>query len=103
MGGPASFCQSLGGAARMPINLTPEEFYRREADRLRSMADSLIFYDVRDGLLQMAQEYDVLAGQREGLRRHSFGRPLERTAGGADGDRDVDTRQDHGAAARRTG
>ena len=85
----------------MPINLTPDEFYRREADRLRSMADSPIFYDVRDGLLRMAKEYDILAGQCDGLRRHSFDRPLERALGGADGDPDVDARQHCGAAAQR--
>lgn len=62
----------------MPTNLSAAEFYRREADRLRNMAGSPAFHDVREGLLRMADEYDVLAAQRAGLTRHSFGRPLER-------------------------
>lgn len=61
----------------MPSNLSPEEFYRREAERLRTMAASPIFSDVRDGLVRMAHQYDVLATQRSALERHSFGSPFE--------------------------
>lgn len=60
----------------MPSNLEPAEFYRREAGRLRSMADSHLFDDVREGLLNVARHYDVLAEQSAAIRGHSFGRPF---------------------------
>jgi hypothetical protein len=41
--------------------LTPAEVFGREADRLRSMADSFIYYPVRDQFLRMARQYDALA------------------------------------------
>jgi hypothetical protein len=37
--------------------------FRREADRLRSMADSFTFYAVREQFLRMAGEYEALARQ----------------------------------------
>jgi len=62
----------------MPKNLDPADIYRREAARLRSMATSEKFSAVRDGLLNVARQYDVLADQSAGIRRHTFGRPLSR-------------------------
>ena len=62
----------------MPSNLEPAEFYRREAARLRSMADSNQFNDVRNGLLNVARHYDVLADQAGAIHRHTFGRPVTR-------------------------
>jgi hypothetical protein len=70
----------------MPSNLEPAEFYRREADRLRSMADSHLFDDVREGLLTVAHHYDVLAGQSAAIRGHTFGQPLTRPRGGRTGE-----------------
>jgi len=58
----------------MPANQDPAEFYRREADRLRSMAESPIFYDVRPGLLDMAERYDSMAEQATRMRAQPFGR-----------------------------
>lgn len=60
----------------MPSHLQPAEFYRREAERLRSMADTHMFADVRDGLIKVAQQYEVLADQADGLHRHTFGTPF---------------------------
>ncbi len=62
----------------MPSNLEPAEFYRREATRLRAMAHSHMFEDVRDGLLNVARHYDVLADQAGAIHRHTFGQPLTR-------------------------
>lgn len=62
----------------MPSNLNPGTFYRREAERLRSMAESDIFADVRNGLITVARQYEVMADQAEGLHRHTFGTPLAR-------------------------
>lgn len=62
----------------MPSNLEPVDFYRREAARLRTMANSHQFSDVRDGLLNVARHYDVLADQAGAIRRHIFGQPLSR-------------------------
>lgn len=56
----------------MPANQDAAEFYRREADRLRSMADSPTFYDVRSGLLGMAERYDDMAEQAALMRAHTF-------------------------------
>lgn len=41
--------------------LLPAEIYRREAERLHSMADSFIYYSVRDEFLRMAEQYEALA------------------------------------------
>ena len=57
----------------MPANLEPAEFYRREADRLTSMAESFIFADVRDELLRIANQYEHLAAQAEGILRRAYG------------------------------
>lgn len=65
----------------MPFNLTPVEFYRREAERLRSMAASPIFHDVRDGLVHMADQYDRLSAGRSGGRRPATAPAMRRTAG----------------------
>lgn len=63
----------------MASNLHPAEIYRREADRLRTMANSDIYGAVRDGLLAIANQYEVLADQSHGIHNHAFGRPLVRT------------------------
>ncbi len=86
----------------MPFNLSPAEFYRREADRLRSMAESPIFYDVREDLLRMAGEYDILAGQRERLDRHCFGRAFE-PSGQTESCLTLKSREDAAAGRDRTG
>ena len=62
----------------MPTNMEPVEFYRREAARLRSMAESNQFGDVRDGLLNVARHYDVLADQAAAIHRHTFGQRFSR-------------------------
>jgi hypothetical protein len=56
----------------MPANQEAAEFYRREADRLRSMADSPTFYDVRPGLLDMAERYESMAEQAALMQAHTF-------------------------------
>lgn len=66
------------GASPGPSNLEPGVIYRREAARLRSMANSDTFRYVRDGLLDVAQRYDVMAGEAEGLRHHTFRSPFTR-------------------------
>ena len=60
----------------MPSNLEAAEFYRREADRLRSMAESGLFDDVRANLLKVARQYELMAVQAAGLRNHRYGSPL---------------------------
>lgn len=50
---------------------SPHEIYQREAERLRAMADSFQYYDVREEFLKMADVYDSLARQHQGL--HSVG------------------------------
>ncbi len=62
----------------MPRNVHPAEIYRREADRLRSMAEAEAYCGVRDGLLAVARQYEVMAAQAEDMRQHEFGRPLRR-------------------------
>lgn len=62
----------------MPSNQDPAEFYRREAERLRSMADSPAFYDVRSGLLDMAERYAGMAEQAALMRAHTFGQTFGR-------------------------
>jgi hypothetical protein len=57
----------------MPANQEPAEFYRREADRLRTMADSAIFLDVRSGLLDMAERYEAMAEQSAIMHAFTFG------------------------------
>lgn len=41
--------------------LSPAEIFRREADRLLSMADSFTYYRVRDEFLRIAGQYEALA------------------------------------------
>jgi hypothetical protein len=60
----------------MPSNLEPAEFYRREADRLRTMAAADMFKDVRDNLLKVARQYDAMATQAAKLLDHRFGAPF---------------------------
>ena len=45
----------------MPINMSKSEFYRREADRLKSMADAETFADVKDELLGIAEQFSALS------------------------------------------
>jgi hypothetical protein len=63
----------------MPANQQPAEFYRREADRLRTMTDSPIFFDVRSGLLDMVEGYEAMAEQSAIVRAHKFGQPFGRS------------------------
>jgi hypothetical protein len=55
----------------MPSNLSPAEFYRREADRLTTMAESSMFADVAGELLSIARHYDRLT--REALATEPAG------------------------------
>ena len=47
--------------------------YRREAARLRALAGTSTFAEVRDDLTCIAQEYDHLAQQRDEIERR-YGR-----------------------------
>ena len=67
-----------GVPVAMPTNMEPVDFYRREAARLRSMADSNQFDDVSEGLLNVARHYDVLADQAAAIHRHTFGQRFSR-------------------------
>jgi len=58
--------------------VNPAVIYRQEAARLRSMAESETFMSVRQSLLEVAQQYDVLAAQADEINAHTFGRPLAR-------------------------
>jgi hypothetical protein len=49
----------------VPINLSKSEFYRREADRLTSMAHSATFEDVKPELIVMAAHFLTLAQRYE--------------------------------------
>ena len=51
--------------------IPPSEIYRREADRLRSMADCFVYYDVRDSFLAIARRYDLLARRAAALNELS--------------------------------
>jgi hypothetical protein len=62
----------------MPSNLDAAEIYRREADRLRTMAGSTTYGEVRNGLLAMAAQYDHLAEQASSITSHRFGQPFGR-------------------------
>jgi hypothetical protein len=66
----------------MQSNLSGAEVYRREAQRLRSLAQSSQYKDVRDGFLDVARQYDILAEQAEEITSHSFGQPLTRPGAG---------------------
>lgn len=45
------------------------QHYRREAARLRALADESIFSEVKRDLADIAREYDALAQQREDIAR----------------------------------
>lgn len=51
----------MGGAVPREIDLPPAEIFRREADRLISMADSFTYYAVRDDFLRIAGQFEALA------------------------------------------
>lgn len=85
-----------------PAGVTPSEFYRAEAARLRDMAASSTYHDVRGGLLCIARDYDLLADQRDGLLHHRFGEPLRRPVID-DGYPSLDDRQDNKSDRQRVG
>lgn len=62
----------------MYSNMTAAEVYRREAERLRTMADSATYTHVREGFLEMARTYDVMSAQADEITDHSFGQPFAR-------------------------
>ena len=62
----------------MPASLSVAEFYRREATRLRAMAQSPTFRDVAPQLLIMAEQCDRLASQAQAIDRWSAGTPGRR-------------------------
>lgn len=66
----------------MYSNMSAAEVYRREADRLRSMADASTYGHVRDGFLEVARRYDLMAEQAESLTHHEFGHAFGRPPGG---------------------
>jgi hypothetical protein len=78
------------------------EFYRHEAARLRHMADSPNFDEVRHGLLRMAEEYERMAEQREGLNHHVFGQPFVRRPTD-EAHAGLDAQQDNAEDRQRTG
>jgi hypothetical protein len=82
--------------------LSPSTYYRTEAARLRDMAASSEYHDVREGLLCIAREYDLLADQRDGLLHHRFGQPLRRPVMD-DGYPSLDDRQDNSVERQRIG
>jgi len=86
----------------LPAGRSPSEFYRAESARLRDMAASSDYHDVREGLTCIAREYDLLADQRDGLLRHRFGEPLRRPVMD-DGYPSLDDRQDNAADRQRAG
>lgn len=49
----------------MPTNMTRHEFFRREAERLRSMAGAPTFEDVKDELLAAAENFSAAAQRHE--------------------------------------
>ena len=89
-------------AHRASTARSASEFYRTEAARLREMADSSDYHDVREGLRCIAREYELLADQRDGLLHHRFGEPLRRPVM-SDGYPSLDDRQDNTANRQRTG
>ena len=60
----------------MYSNMSAAEVYRREAERLRSMAQAMTYEHVRDGVIEMARQYELMAEQAENISRHRFGRPF---------------------------
>jgi pantothenate kinase len=58
----------------------PTEIYRQEAARLRMLAGQHEYSGVRDSLLDMARQYDVLSSQANNIRQHTFGQPFRRRA-----------------------
>lgn len=67
----------------MYSNMSAAEVYRREADRLRTMAESATYTHVRDGFLDMARLYDVMAEQAMEIQDHKFGHPFARRGSGS--------------------
>ena len=67
-----------GTRSAMRTDLEPAEVYRREAVRLRMMAEGQDYQMVRDGLLDMARQYNVMAAQTESIQQHTFGQPFGR-------------------------
>jgi hypothetical protein len=49
----------------MPVNLSKHDFYRREAERLTSMAEASTFEDVAPELARVAAHYMALAKRYE--------------------------------------
>ncbi len=49
------------------------EHYRREAARLRALAETSTFSEVRDDLAGIAQDYEELAQQRDAVARRYGG------------------------------
>jgi hypothetical protein len=56
----------------------PAGIYRQEAVRLRQLANTNSYSYVRNNMLDIARQYDLLAEQAEHLRQHGFGRPFRR-------------------------
>ncbi len=57
-----------------PRESTAADQYRREAARLRTLADNSTFGEVREELTGIAQEYEALAQQRDDIVRRYGGR-----------------------------
>ena len=67
----------LAGGKRLALTFVP--LLNRMSPNLRTMAGSDIYGAVRDGLLAIANQYEVLADQSHGIHNHAFGRPLARS------------------------
>ncbi|HEX9465613.1 MAG TPA: hypothetical protein VGB82_23675 [Alphaproteobacteria bacterium] len=61
-------------------DLRSDELYRREAVRLRGLAGGVTCWEVRDELLRIAREYEVLASHNRALTRRFAGDALLETA-----------------------
>jgi hypothetical protein len=59
------------------VSSDPADLYRREAARLRMMPDQPTG-SVRENLLDVARQYDVMAAQADNIRHHAFGQPFRR-------------------------
>ncbi len=60
----------------------PADLYRHNAARLRGLADQSDYRIVREDMLEIARQYDLMAEQADGIRQHRFGRPFGRRPNG---------------------
>jgi hypothetical protein len=63
---------TLASRHSVPRDIDAAQEYRREAARLRALAHTSMFSEVRDDLTCIAQEYEHLAQQRDEIV-HRYG------------------------------